>query len=344
MIGIRVDANDTIALGHLMRCIAISEQLRKLGKDIIFITSDNFSEDLLKKYNYKHIVLNYYWKEKDNEIDLLILCLKKNNITTLIIDSYEITNKYLVELKKNTKIIYIDDLNMFEYDVDMIINYTRNIDKLLYIKYIKKNIKCLLGAKYTPLRREFHGNINYVKQNISNLLITTGGTDNYNMCYSIAKKVLEDDKFNNIKVHIIIGKFFKNKKLLYDLQKNYKDLILHDNVINMASIMNLCDLAISAGGTTLLELCSCGIATICFSISDNQTESVNAWGKDNLMISIGDVRDNINQRINVIINKLEYLKENYDIRKKYSDSCKTIVDGRGALRIAEEIIKIDNCD
>ena len=342
MIGIRADANDTIALGHLMRCIAISEQLRRLGEDVIFITADNFSEDLLKKYNYKHIVLNCNWKEKDNELESLISCLKENNITTLLIDSYEITYKYLVELKKNTKIIYIDDLNMFDYNVDMIINYTRNVDKSLYINYIKKNIKCLLGAKYIPLRVEFQNNNNYIKEHISNLLITTGGTDNYNMSYTIAKKILEDDKFNNIKIHIVVGKFFKKIKLLYELQKNYTNLILHKNVKNMASIMNLCDLAISAGGTTLSELCSCGIPTICFSISDNQTESVDAWGKDNFMISVGDVRENIEQCINVIIDKLEYLKENYDIRKKYSDSCKAIVDGRGALRIAEEIIKLDN--
>ena len=42
MIGIRVDANNKTAMGHIMRCLAIAKQLYALGKKIIFLVSDEF--------------------------------------------------------------------------------------------------------------------------------------------------------------------------------------------------------------------------------------------------------------------------------------------------------------
>ena len=37
MIYIRTDANDTIATGHVMRCLTVAEQLKVAGEDVCFI-------------------------------------------------------------------------------------------------------------------------------------------------------------------------------------------------------------------------------------------------------------------------------------------------------------------
>ena len=41
-IGIRVDANEIVATGHVMRCLAIAEELRKIGQELLFISADDF--------------------------------------------------------------------------------------------------------------------------------------------------------------------------------------------------------------------------------------------------------------------------------------------------------------
>ena len=39
MIAIRTDANEKIAMGHLMRCLSIAKQLKEKGQEVIFFSS-----------------------------------------------------------------------------------------------------------------------------------------------------------------------------------------------------------------------------------------------------------------------------------------------------------------
>ena len=67
--------------------------------------------------------------------------------------------------------------------------------------------------------------------------------------------------------------------------------------------MKKADIAISAGGTTLYELCACGTPTISYSFADNQLDNVEQFQKDELIDYAGDVRktnifENVKKRLN----------------------------------------------
>mgnify|MGYP002226996556 CR=1 FL=1 len=47
-------------------------------------------------------------------------------------------------------------------------------------------------------------------------------------------------------------------------------LRLYEHVAQMAELMQRCDLAVSAAGTTLFELCSAGTPAVSFTMADNQ--------------------------------------------------------------------------
>ena len=113
MIGIRADANEKIASGHIMRCIAIAEQMNSSSEQVVFITADHFPDSLLDEKGYQHVCLSSDWKDKNSELESLTLCLEKYNITTLIVDSYEATRQYLQTLHKLIKVVYIDDIVIF---------------------------------------------------------------------------------------------------------------------------------------------------------------------------------------------------------------------------------------
>ena len=54
--------------------------------------------------------------------------------------------------------------------------------------------------------------------------------------------------------------------------------------------MKKVDVAISAGGTTLYELCACGTPTISYSFADNQLNNVKQFDEDGIIPYAGDVR------------------------------------------------------
>ena len=51
-IGFRADANEFIASGHIMRCMAIALQCKKLGAQCIFILAEDKQTDRLIKNGF----------------------------------------------------------------------------------------------------------------------------------------------------------------------------------------------------------------------------------------------------------------------------------------------------
>jgi len=346
MIGIRADANGIIASGHIMRCIAIAEQIENRGESAIFITADHFSDILLDEKGYNHSCLECDWQDKDLELNTLSEFIQERNITILLVDSYQVTKNYLEALHKLVKIAYIDDLYQFEYSVDLLINYAIEVNESAYSGYSDVSMKLLLGPKYTPLRKEFQNNNIQINSEVKNVMITTGGSDNYHIALRLIKRITKMNSLDDICVHVIIGGFFDGADVttLEKLCSDYKNIVMHKDIKNMAEIMLQCDIAVSAGGTTLAELCSCGIPTICFAIASNQQNGINSYGKHGIMSSMGDVRENINAGVDNIISQIELLKNSQNIRMQYSQKARELIDGDGAGRIADRILQLNETE
>ena len=81
-------------------------------------------------------------------------------------------------IKKVAKLIYTDDLVMFDYPVDAIINYNIEANELMYSSTSYKNRGLFLGPRYFPSRSEFRlFNKNYVKDRVEKVLLTCSSTD-----------------------------------------------------------------------------------------------------------------------------------------------------------------------
>lgn len=339
MIGIRVDANSLISTGHVMRCIAVEQGLQALGQKAIFFVADLYSQDFLRTKGHESVCLESDWRNKEEELTKLIKYIQDYKINKLIVDSYQVTKGYFEELKKWTKVIYIDDLNKDKYPLNMLVNYGLNISEEDY-KYEQKEVKLLLGRKYVLLRQEFRDQAIIFKEHVTDVLITTGGSDNLCIVEQLIKKIITIKSCMSIRFHIVVGNFFINRANLEWLVDNYSNLFLYYDVKDMSKIMLKCDIAISAGGTTLAELCALGIPTICFAIADNQISGVEAYQNAGVMISIGDVRKNVAANVDVILHKFVSMVENNNLRSEIYRKVQGFIDGNGAIRIAESILKL----
>jgi spore coat polysaccharide biosynthesis predicted glycosyltransferase SpsG len=107
----------------------------------------------------------------------------------------------------------------------------------------------------------------------------------------------------------------------------------------MAELMSGCDIAISAGGTTLYELCACGIPSICFAFEDNQLETVKGFQDKELMLYAGDIRDGEIVCYSRIYRFIDIYKKDISLRQVNSPIMQKLVDGKGAERIINSIMQ-----
>lgn len=339
MFYIRADANSMIGSGHVMRCLSIAHALLSRGVDTTFITADRNSEELISRNGFSIICLDSDWNDLEEELQKLEEIILINRIDQMLIDSYYVTERYLEHLGKMIKIVYIDDINKFIYPVDILINYNIYADRLINKEeYDHNRVKLLLGCEYTPLREEFRGKRTIIKEKVSNILITTGGADTYNAAGNLLQFLYSTDQYSEINFHVVIGCFHQHKEKLEILAANFHNIILHYQVTEMSKLMVECDIAISAGGSTLYELCACAIPTISFSYADNQLDSVREFHKREIIYYAGDIRADKDTCINHIVQRLHQLMTSAALRKNVSVRMSALVDGLGTTRIINEII------
>ena len=371
MVVIRADANSKIGMGHVMRCLSVADALIKRREEVLFVTADDTPVPLLIKKGIPYRVLHTDYADMEAELPGLLCILQeltqraelpeevlsrmssqRKNIA-IIVDSYYVTEKYLTALKKRITTIYMDDIYAFSYPVDMLINYNIYGEEMGYEKDAAfADTKLLLGTKYVPLREEFSAGAGYVQsrkefsegvENVTpaadgGILITTGGSDSFNLAGQLLMEAMKYDALKTKEYHVVSGSLNPHIGELQALAQKHENIHIHCNVTNMAELMAESEVALSAGGSTLYELCAVGVPVIAFSFAENQEHLVQTFVKRGIAQYGGNYRTDGNKMIQNTIAGLETLLEDKNLRTEYRKKARTLVDGKGADRIAEAII------
>lgn len=281
----------------------------------------------------------------------------------ILVDSYYVTEKYLAALKKRITTIYMDDIYAFSYPVDMLINYNIYGEEMGYEKDAAfADTKLLLGTKYVPLREEFTVGAGYVPlreeftaragqapvmEKVSqtagqmangSVLITTGGSDSFNLAGQLLMEAMKYDALKEKEYHVVSGSLNPHIGELQALAKKHENIHIHCNVTNMAELMAESEVALSAGGSTLYELCAMGVPVIAFSFAENQERLVQTFARRGITQYGGNYRTDGNKMVQNTIAGLETLLEDENLRTEYREKARTLVDGKGAERIAEALL------
>ena len=168
------------------------------------------------------------------------------------------------------------------------------------------------------------------------LFISTGGTDPFSIASGLAHRLLSSDDWKDTCLHLLTGPMHLHRYQLVSLAETDSRVVLHENVTEMASLMAECDLAFSAGGTTLYELCAVGVPSVSYTMADNQIPGVKAFDEAGLIPWIGDVRNNPNF-YEKAVEQLSALASDADRRRAQSLRMRMAIDGAGADRIAEAL-------
>lgn len=332
---IRADGNAKIGAGHLMRCLTIAQALaRRLGgkKEICFWCAEEASGDLVRSHGFQAKVLGTDYRNMETELPRWESLASRQSI--ILVDSYYVTDLYLNTLRKYGKVYLLDDMQEHAYPADVVINYNAFADKEKYRSlYAGTGTVCLVGSDYVPVREQFLNRDYRVHEKVTDVLITTGGGDIDNIAGSLLKEVLCE----GICFHVVTGRYNPHLKALQELESNCQGIRIYHDVKDMAALMHKCDLAITAGGTTIYELAAIGVPFLCFSYAKNQEALTEYIGAGKIAGYLGAYhleRQAVMERLPGLF--AEYC-DNRELRAACHAREKKMIDGKGAERLAEKI-------
>lgn len=359
VIYLRTDGNPHISTGHLVRCVAIFQALIKLGRKVCFLVADEDSRSLLESFLSSsepiRILDNARYDFLEAELPALLPLLSSQEKRPLVLlDSYYATPAYLRAVRKVAAIAYIDDLRQWDYEVDLILNYDLISTAVLneYEAFYRSASTRLLGPAYTPLREQFADYRPVFRDSIHNVLLTSGGSDPEGFCLYFLTFILESLSkkqapcpfpSDRITFHVVVGRLFSSqeKQALIKLGKKHNHLCIHEGLTDLAPLMKECDLALSAAGTTLYELCALGVPAISYTMADNQLDCAAAFKKAGVIPCAGDLRREgllaVSEKIRAF---LEQMYVNPGKRETAQATMHRLIDGKGALRIAEALCRL----
>lgn len=345
MIWIRADANEIIGTGHIMRCISIARALRQLGQRVCFITADDSGTSILEKEGQEYVILNSEYRDMEGELPGLRRLLAENTPDFFLADSYFVTRRYLQEIRKIVPVGVLDDMPQTyvqtNMQADLLINYNIFADASLYgADAAGTDVTCggyLLGTDYVPLRREFEEVGYTVREKAETVLVTTGGSDKYDLAGQLLKKALADPCASALRYLVVSGVYNAHLPELKELESAYENVHIFSDVRNMSGLMRASDIAVSAGGSTMYELSAVGVPVICFSFVDNQERIVKGFVEKNLTCFGGDYLRQGEAMLDEVVGNINRLAEDFELRRSFSGKLKKVVDGRGAMRIAEKL-------
>jgi UDP-2,4-diacetamido-2,4,6-trideoxy-beta-L-altropyranose hydrolase len=276
---IRVDSSVQIGTGHVMRCLTLAEKLRGLGAEILFICQElqgDFTEILEKKgFEVKRIANegNFDW-ETDSIKTIGKIKEQMDYVDWVIVDHYLIDYRWENRIRGVTKkVMVIDDLASRAHDCDLILDQNMNDDlNERYAGLTPKHCKKFLGPSYALLRTEFleaRKKLRFRDGMIKNVLVSFGGTDPTGETLKVLE-FIQMYNMDRIIFDIVVGSQNRKKDEIEKKCLNMKNIVFHYQVNDMADLTAKADLAIGAGGISLIERCFLGLPSLIISVADNQ--------------------------------------------------------------------------
>lgn len=338
---IRADASAGIGSGHVMRCLALADELSRQGAgQVAFLCRDlpgNLNQTILASGHRLTVLPNdETWTVSADAL----ACLASIETTSdwLIVDHYELDSVWESTLRQFVgRVFAIDDLGR-KHDCDLLLD--QNLESAiheLYAERVPYGCKKLLGPRYALLRQQFGAaRVNRAKKDgpVRRVLVFFGGGDAVGPLL-MTLGALRQLGGSAVAVDVVLGR--SDRVAVENACRDMRGVALHDRVENMAHLMARADLAIGAGGSSTWERCCMGLPALTISLADNQDAIAGQAEKIGLSWHLGRVEHLTVEELGLAIGKLV---DDAGARFRMSQSGLALVDGMGTARVVQAMREI----
>lgn len=326
----RADAGPQIGLGHVQRCLSLAGALTDRGADATFLVSGG--ENVRDRVLDQGIECRTIDDEPDSEGDArtTISTAQATGAGVLILDSYKIDDTYVGACQDaGLGVAIMDDFGLPSEMANIVIDPSGTAGDS------QEDDRILGGPGFAILRPEFRREFRpRVPGPVESVLVTMGGADPMGLTAEVVR--ILDDLEGDFEVDVVVGPYFGDTGCLEnEVNRTKHDVRILRDPESMIDLMERADIACAGAGQTLFELAATGCPTVAVGYVENQRRNINAMAGAILPVWVTDA-----DRSDPIEDAIGLLFTDIAIRTRLSQGALGLVDGRGADRVADQMINL----
>lgn len=352
-VAIRVDASQEIGTGHLRRSIALAEALAAMDADIRFVVRDlgletgailsghGFAFDQLARPDQTAApdpaITHAHWAGVDpmQDADQTAQVLCAGGLDWVVIDSYAFDGRWhsAVRAALRCRIAQIDDIADRRIAPDLLVDHTNALDHAAkYRPALMTPAVILGGPRYALLSRRYAAARRYAfSEHVRSIGVFMGGIDAGNFSAAVLDAVAQVGFAGA--VEIVTTGFNPHLRALSERVGQRARAGLETRLTldlpDLAEFFAQHDIQVGAGGGASWERCCIGAPTLLVPVAVNQNEVIPRLAEQRVVVAAAS------PCANEIAAELAILLEAAGKRRDMAAKGRALVDGRGAMRVAE---------
>lgn len=362
----RVDASSEMGTGHVVRCLALAQVLRQRGDRVVFIcrTLPGNLLAVIEGHGHETVALpapdpssevapdelahapwlEVHWTRDADETAAAIADLT-GTADWLVVDHYALDARWEGLLRRRcAQLLAIDDLADRPHDCDLLLDQNLHANaRARYVGRVAPGCRLLCGPRYVLLRSEFAAARSRIRPRdgtVSRVVVFFGGVDRDNFTGLLIGQ-LDGWVPSDIEFDIIVGVANPHAGLLRRMCAQRPQFLLHEQVEDMAALLNVTDLAIGAAGSSVWERCCLGVPSIVVSVAANQDAGLRQLGETGVAFVVEPQSRPPQASAVAIADALKFALTSPLALRHQSRLAAELIDGQGAARVVRRMWKTD---
>lgn len=341
-VAFRADSSSEIGGGHVMRCLALADELRNLGSDVRFVCRElpgNLNRVIAeRKFIVSALPAAPHARAVDWQTDASqTLAALPAAPAWLVVDHYCLGDAWERALRQTGagNILAIDDLGR-PHECEVVLDQNTT-DRARYDDLVPAACRRLLGPDFALLQRAFVRQRRTIRKRegaLERVLVSFGNADATNQTPK-AMRALGEPQFSELAIDVVLGRSNANADKVREACTSLRNARFHLGVDNMAEMMAAADLAIGAAGSMTWERACLGLPALTLVCAENQRAPAETAARHGAAIDLG-WRDDVTEQ--TIAEAVRELRGDPFKLWHMSEAGMRLVDGQGARRVAEEIL------
>ena len=331
----RCDASPSVGLGHLVRCLALADELREgHGAAVSFAMRPSvLAVELVTRRGYQ------IWQAADganlDQEAWLRDCILKSGAQILVVDVRDDLSKVTLQALagEGTIIALLDDLSERRWAADLA--FYPPVPQLDRVDWSGFRGRLCIGWEWIILRKQFAEPVRVSNHSRRTLLVAMGGSDPAGLTLKAVRAL--DRLHGEFEPVIIVGTGFCHRQALQALlRKTSRRFTVREDVSEMSAAMSEAALAICSFGMTAYELAAMGVPSVYVCLTEDHAQSASALVAAGVGISAGVDDEGTEARL---VTAVVRLLDDGPLLKEMSSRSRLLIDGKGASRVADLMVK-----